>query len=392
MGSNKFLYCNIFSDTAQTSEATDDGGLVDHEKNSEETESLKNPENPPLPEGLEDLQEESVKTGNIVLLTGPEQELVDVVEIKEVVELNSEEGFSVIITTPCEEDCRNPPQSETKGPVVEVDSKQSEEPDLIQESDPPQPGESPDLVCDAVETGGTEDSENEELTIIVNDEKLELENAKTVVQMQESVSEVKQEEPICGEQNESIVKVELHGHKEQLIQQSECSDELENSEESKQELLIGEEPSEESKQSSFNEAETLDQASESKSTDDVEKNSNETELLDQSEMSVGTETSELAETKDSKETSQPDELQQTEQESHTNSEQHQNHAKESEEVSPEHVHEEVEQKEESVEHAVPYKNGNIEVVDREEACKLAERLYRLDNIQRTDVVRHLDKE
>jgi hypothetical protein len=31
-------------------------------------------------------------------------------------------------------------------------------------------------------------------------------------------------------------------------------------------------------------------------------------------------------------------------------------------------------------------------LDRERACRLAERLYRLDGIYKTDVVKHLDKE
>lgn len=40
----------------------------------------------------------------------------------------------------------------------------------------------------------------------------------------------------------------------------------------------------------------------------------------------------------------------------------------------------------------PCLNGSAEMVNRGEAQRLAERLYRLDGFQRTDVVRHLDKE
>uniref|UniRef100_A0AAR2K7K8 Pleckstrin and Sec7 domain containing 4 n=1 Tax=Pygocentrus nattereri TaxID=42514 RepID=A0AAR2K7K8_PYGNA len=47
---------------------------------------------------------------------------------------------------------------------------------------------------------------------------------------------------------------------------------------------------------------------------------------------------------------------------------------------------------ESVALVVPYENDRVEVVDREEARKLAERLYKLEDVQRTDVVRHLDKD
>ncbi|KAI5089193.1 PH and SEC7 domain-containing protein 1-like isoform X4 [Silurus meridionalis] len=51
-----------------------------------------------------------------------------------------------------------------------------------------------------------------------------------------------------------------------------------------------------------------------------------------------------------------------------------------------------EEQEESVDSANPIKKRNVTFVDRDEACKLAERLYKLDNVQRTDVVRHLDKD
>ncbi|XP_051522410.1 PH and SEC7 domain-containing protein 1 isoform X2 [Myxocyprinus asiaticus] len=40
----------------------------------------------------------------------------------------------------------------------------------------------------------------------------------------------------------------------------------------------------------------------------------------------------------------------------------------------------------------PHINGGVELVDRAEAQRLAERLFRLDGFQRTDVVRHLDKD
>lgn len=43
-----------------------------------------------------------------------------------------------------------------------------------------------------------------------------------------------------------------------------------------------------------------------------------------------------------------------------------------------------------LETAVPHMNGGE--VDREMACQLAERLFKLDGIQRVDVVKHLDKE
>ncbi|KAK2911443.1 hypothetical protein Q8A67_003576 [Cirrhinus molitorella] len=42
--------------------------------------------------------------------------------------------------------------------------------------------------------------------------------------------------------------------------------------------------------------------------------------------------------------------------------------------------------------AGPCINGSIEIVDRAKAQRLAEKLYRLDGFQRTDVVRHLDKD
>ncbi|XP_051545039.1 PH and SEC7 domain-containing protein 1-like isoform X2 [Myxocyprinus asiaticus] len=54
----------------------------------------------------------------------------------------------------------------------------------------------------------------------------------------------------------------------------------------------------------------------------------------------------------------------------------------------EHMQEELENQEP----VSPHVNGDVELVDWAEAQRLAERLYRLDGFQRTDVVRHLDKD
>lgn len=384
----RFLCSNLFSDTSQTSEVSDDAGLVDDEIGS--TFCTEIPEIQPDPEGLEALEEEIVKTEDTVLLTEPEQRLEDVGKIKDIEELNSEDGISVIIMTPCEEGCSTILQSETNDPVLEVDSKPIEEAGRIQESELPQPGIPPDLVCDALEA---EDSKN----VIASEETLEIENAETFVELHNSVCP-KQEEATCEDQIESAVEVEPHGHKEQLIQLSDCSEHLKDSEESNHELLLGEETSEGSKQSICNETKTSDRTTETQITvafgSNPTENPNETEVLDQLESSTEAETSQLSESKDSKETGQQDALQQNEQENHINSEQQQTHDKDSVgqtgKVSSEHGTEE--QQQISAEPSVTYKNGNGDVVDREEACKLAERLYRLDNVQRTDVVKHLDKE
>ncbi|KAI5615643.1 PH and SEC7 domain-containing protein 1-like isoform X4 [Silurus asotus] len=415
------------TETSQTSEVSD-GELVNYEKNGDEKEDhlcTENPEIQVVPEILEALEEESLKTGNIVLISEAKE---DVEEIKDV-ESSSEDGMiSVIIMLPGEEECSTTPQSETNCPVIEVDSAQREEPDLIQEAYPPQPGAPPDLVCDAVNAIETEDSENVDLTIIANDEILELENAETFVETQECVLEVKQEEPTCKQQMEITVEVELHGHNEQFIQQQ-----------SKQELLIGEEPPEGSKRSSSSEAQTSDQERQTISVADVEasqtKNQKVEGLFVQSESFTETESTQLSEikdgkeieqenrtdsehqnhdgerqtenvlsehvteeqqeeSKDDKETNQSLEIQKIDQENHTDSKQLQNHDEDSErqteKESSGHVAEE--QQEESVDSANPIKKRNVTFVDREEACKLAERLYKLDNVQRTDVVRHLDKD
>ncbi|GAA6105737.1 PH and SEC7 domain-containing protein 1 [Tachysurus ichikawai] len=377
-----------YTDTSQTSEVSDDAGLVDDEIGS--TFCTEIPEIQPDPEGLEALEEEIVKTEDTVLLTEPEQRLEDVGKIKDIEELNSEDGISVIIMTPCEEGCSTILQSETNDPVLEVDSKPIEEAGRIQESELPQPGIPPDLVCDALEA---EDSKN----VIASEETLEIENAETFVELHNSVCP-KQEEATCEDQIESAVEVEPHGHKEQLIQLSDCSEHLKDSEESNHELLLGEETSEGSKQSICNETKTSDRTTETQITvafgSNPTENPNETEVLDQLESSTEAETSQLSESKDSKETGQQDALQQNEQENHINSEQQQTHDKDSVgqtgKVSSEHGTEE--QQQISAEPSVTYKNGNGDVVDREEACKLAERLYRLDNVQRTDVVKHLDKD
>ncbi|KAF4072937.1 hypothetical protein AMELA_G00253270 [Ameiurus melas] len=175
-----------FTETSQTSEVSDHGGLVENSE-IESQLCIENPEIQPVPQALEVLEEESIKTGDIVLLTELEQGFGDAGETKEVVELISKDGISVIIMTPSEGDRSTTPQSETNDPVLELDSKQVEESGLNQESDPPQHGVPPDLVCDALEAVETEESENVELTRIANVETLELETAETFVVMQESV-------------------------------------------------------------------------------------------------------------------------------------------------------------------------------------------------------------
>ncbi len=58
----------------------------------------------------------------------------------------------------------------------------------------------------------------------------------------------------------------------------------------------------------------------------------------------------------------------------------------------EHVQDETSEPVIDTEPAGPCINGSAELVNRAEAQRLAEKLFRLDGFQRTDVVRHLDKE
>ncbi len=58
----------------------------------------------------------------------------------------------------------------------------------------------------------------------------------------------------------------------------------------------------------------------------------------------------------------------------------------------EHVRDETSEPVIDTEPAGPCINGSAKLVNRAEAQRLAEKLYRLDGFQRTDVVRHLDKE
>lgn len=58
----------------------------------------------------------------------------------------------------------------------------------------------------------------------------------------------------------------------------------------------------------------------------------------------------------------------------------------------EHVQDETSEPVIDTEPAGPRINGSAELANRAEAQRLAEKLYRLDGFQRTDVVRHLDKE
>ncbi|TSL28186.1 PH and SEC7 domain-containing protein 3 [Bagarius yarrelli] len=234
-----------FTETTETLKANDDK-LVD----SDETEGPVNTEIPNIqldPNVLEAFDKDTGKTENRLLLTEPEQGQ------EEVEEGNSENGISVVTMISCEEVCTTIPRSETNDPVLEVYSKSKEITDIIQESDSPQPEGPPELVCDAVESDETEESENVQLTLIAYNRMLE--NAEIFVNLQETVLEIQQEEVNCEDQIVNAVKVEPQEHKGQLIQQSECLDKNQESllveapsESSKQALLLGEEPSELSKE------------------------------------------------------------------------------------------------------------------------------------------------
>ncbi|XP_072529452.1 uncharacterized protein [Salminus brasiliensis] len=188
--------------------------------------------------------------------------------------------------------------------------------------------------------------------------------------------------------------------------QSECPSEIEPSEDS--DVTKETQPSEQSNQSEYsNEIEPSEDSEVSKETQPSEQSNqskcssdaNPSDQPVQSEHSNKTEPLPLLDLENLTLTQQADQLdqQETEPQRHIG-EKPRNEDKDCVDHSEqsEHMHGSMEQLEgqklESVTLVVPCENNKVEVVDMEEAKKLAERLYKLENVQRTDVVRHLDKD
>ncbi|KAL7834841.1 hypothetical protein SRHO_G00290880 [Serrasalmus rhombeus] len=269
---------------------------------------------------------------------------------------------------------------------------------------------------------------------MISDEAVQLEQLHHTEKMQGSAWADKQEEATSEEQTLSSMDTELTGHEEQLecstrSELLECLDEARHTEQSKQEISVDEELSGESKksecstetepsmqsegskemqhsdQSEHSECSTESEPSKQSAQSEICSEAQHSEQSKQSECPIETDPSRLSDLENGEQTQQANRLdqpQQTERQNCIESKQ-QNEDKEQSECADqteqslvEHTYGAQEQLEgqilESVALVVPYENDRVEVVDREEARKLAERLYKLEDVQRTDVVRHLDKD
>ncbi|XP_076868126.1 uncharacterized protein LOC143519016 isoform X2 [Brachyhypopomus gauderio] len=265
---------------------------------------------------------------------------------------------------------------------------------------------------------------------MTSDEMVQQEQLQHAETLQESMKEDRQEEQACSGAVESSVEVELPEHTQQnewlvRTESSEqlawdrCSDEVGHCERSKcQEIscdvkLIGD-----FRQSEGSEIEPTEQSNESKMLSEIEsselskqldfsvevaplEHSNESNVFDEKETSkVSTQNQCSGETEPSHSTDADN----TEQTQNNQQPQLQHNEQNEEEQQSKDQSGQTEQSlsqeqkrltplmDESVKPVVPYENCSTEVRSRELARRLAERLYRLQDVQRTDVVQHLDKD
>lgn len=238
------------------------------------------------------------------------------------------------------------------------------------------------------------------LPMDIDHETLELQQTETPVDMQDTELEINQWEPVseeilepskfsaCKEQVEYSVKMER-------------SESLKDSESSEEEIkmLDTEQILEETNQFEYlPEVVCTAQPGQSESL-------NYQELCKQSldpQWSLANEKAQLSESTPNKQKNNLEPLQETEQKTReyehlqSQDEDHVNQIKASSHDTYEVEEQPQGETKQSPEPVEPVFSCNVKeqnnVVDREEACRLAERLYRLENIQRTDVVRHLDKD
>ncbi|XP_030623708.1 PH and SEC7 domain-containing protein 4 [Chanos chanos] len=240
----------------------------------------------------------------------------------------------------------------------------------------------------SVENGQSEDSEQLELTAKPDIPQQELIEHAETSELRSTDEVNKSDQLLTQDLLGHIGNTEQMEHSEQSNAQEQpiCSVGLE--------CLNETEPSQQSKQS-----ECLEQSELSEQLERPE-HSEFTEKLKQSESSEMTECSEVTgQSQLVEETEPPDSTEKSEPLPQMEKEQPEQVAQTSlsQSLTP-NTDEKGEQLEEPVltpeskDKAVPYVNGRAESVDREEARRLAERLYRLEGFQRRDVVRHLDKD
>ncbi|KAG9281878.1 PH and SEC7 domain-containing protein 1-like [Astyanax mexicanus] len=431
-----------------TSEAKVESGSLDFDNNPNRAESPICTEEIQLgfesPEPPKEENEQVGDTTQDTVSTQPEQIHGDECKDKEDVRLNLEDGderdctskgeICVIVMADHEGD-----QGSSNSTFQSITNDQLHQgPDLLEELDPthphsiiiitepPEPAEEqPECVCDSSETVETTDmiipQQQVEITEITPTEQTErtgnsaesledmlvatlevtsddetlqreqLQHAETFHMMHGSAGADQQEEPTCEEQRDGLdleIEQSEHSTKLEISEQPQCLDELEESEQSKQQdNLVDKTPSEKSEEDA--------QPSEIPNQPEQHVQSectNETELLPPTDSQNSEETQESGQI----------ERQETEQQRPINDEDQNKENKQSDCVEhhpeqSEQMHGSVEQLEEqkleSVSLVVPCGNSKVvEAVDQEEAKRLAERLYKLENFQRTDVVRHLDKD
>ncbi|XP_036382788.1 PH and SEC7 domain-containing protein 1-like isoform X2 [Megalops cyprinoides] len=262
-----------------------------------------------------------------------------------------------------------------------LDTQENREKQVLPvEKEDPEQTEDPTKVLDHTELPGQTDLSEQPMQVEQSEQKEESEQVLVQTEQSEQMEESEQAEPLK--------------RSEQVLVQMEQSERMTQSEQT--EVLEQSEQSEQMEQSE--QAEVLEQSEQMEQSEQVE-------VLEQSEQTQQMEESEQAEPLEQSEQTEP--LEQTQQMEQSEQAEEAVGPKQTEHLGqtgqmepadtptpkqtlqpapPQQTKDQTEHKKQSVSHA----NGGC--VDREEACRLAERLYRLHGIRRTDVVRHLNKD
>ncbi|XP_026882932.2 PH and SEC7 domain-containing protein 4 isoform X2 [Electrophorus electricus] len=420
-----------FKDTSRTSVASEDNGSGTFDKNFEKIQSNVSSEDSEIQFCIESSDALEEKNKNIKdTAAEAKQSLGDAGTTNACMELYSEEGrerrgSSENDLCHYEEDIDSKHHSRTAGQNLEEDhSQQTEEPNLMERSNQTHPSSTaasgekaelpPEFPCGAkqsieeidsemvkpkmdpelsqseqLETTGNSDKSQQVISVatldMTSNEMAQLEQLQHE-KLQESMQVCRPEEQICGGHVESSLEMEPPEDTQQIewltgiepshqVAQYNSSDEVEQCEQSKhQEDSLDKKLIEDFKQSGCSEIEPSRQPNESKILSVRESS----ELSKQSEFSVEKKPLEYS---DESDISHEEKLSKQSKQNECSSEEELERQVLQTPLMPE-----------SVEPVVLYENGNAQVTDREKARKLAERLYRLENIQRTDVVQHLDKD
>ncbi|KAG7481062.1 hypothetical protein MATL_G00062870 [Megalops atlanticus] len=276
----------------------------------------------------------------------------------------------------------------------------------------------PTKVLDHTELPGQTDLSEQPAQMEQSEQKEESEQALAQTEQSEQSEQMKQSEQTeVLEQSEQTQQME-ESEQAEVLEQSEQTQQMEESEQT--EPLKQSEQMEQSEQAEvLEQSEQTQQMEESEQAEPLKQSeqmeqSEQAEVLEQSEQTQQMEESEQAEVlEQSEQTQQVEESEQTEPLKQSEQMEESEQAEEAAEpkqtehlgqtgqvepadtptpeltlqpAPPQQTKDQTESNKQSVSHA----NGGC--VDREEACRLAERLYRLHGMCRTDVVRHLNKD